>query len=335
MFDETLVVQSAVSAFNNAALAAPTFFWLGLLSVPLMALAYFYGNDFLRRIGWHSADLKKNSAILTIALILIWITSFGGNYGVLRDSTSVLPFCMAALVFFCTFVLSGAARGITLPAWRGVSWRRRLVMVAVFALVAFFVGMSGMQTWWGVLIQIVAFFGGAVIGRFACRGPRALPAGLIVAAAVATVMLMQPEFFRFGQLGALSVLHMGVLLLIGGAVAATAVLRNVHPRGKIHRSAYVKLKWMARFVSALGIVLFLLTESVPVFLGTLAALTAMFAMSVWHADSLPDGLDDKMWAVTLCLLGLAVTVPVISVMGVLVWINAPSVKLYEDSKFLL
>ena len=42
MFDETLVVQSAISAFNNAALVAPTFFWVGVLALPLMALAYFY-----------------------------------------------------------------------------------------------------------------------------------------------------------------------------------------------------------------------------------------------------------------------------------------------------
>ena len=36
MFQDVYVVNSAVSAFNNAALFAPAFLWWGLLSLPLM-----------------------------------------------------------------------------------------------------------------------------------------------------------------------------------------------------------------------------------------------------------------------------------------------------------
>ena len=101
MFDETLVVQSAISAFNNAALIAPTFFWVGVLALPLMALAYFYGCDFMGRIGWHKSELKRNASILTVAVTLLWLISFGGNYAVRRDGRSILPFCIAGIGFLC------------------------------------------------------------------------------------------------------------------------------------------------------------------------------------------------------------------------------------------
>ncbi len=335
MFDESLVVQSAVSAFNNAALVAPTFFWLGLLAAPLMALAYFYGKDFMKRIGWRDADLEKNTGILTVAVTLLWIVAFGGNYGVLRDATSALPFGMAAVVFVCMFVMGAVSRSVRLPAWRGASWHRRGMLAAAVAAVLFFVGASGMHTWWGVLMQVAAFVCGGIAGRYSGRTPRIIPAGLIIIGAVDVLMLMQPEFFRFGQLGALTVVHMAALLAIGGLVAAVAALRNVAPRGRIHRSAYVKLKWMARFLAALGVILFVLTESVPVFLGTLAVLFGMFALSVRHAEKIPHGLDVKLWALILMLFGLITTLPLLSALGVLVWISAPSCDVYSGSKFLL
>src|SRR5574344_1113072 len=34
MFDDAIIVQSAVSAFNNAALYAPAFLWWAVLSIP-------------------------------------------------------------------------------------------------------------------------------------------------------------------------------------------------------------------------------------------------------------------------------------------------------------
>lgn len=336
MFDETLVVQSAISAFNNAALVAPTFFWLGLLALPLMALAYFYGADFMHRIGWTKGTLPRNAAVMTVVITLLWLVSFGGNYDVLRDGRSVLPFCIAGVVFACSALVGAVSRGVALPQWRGMSWRHRAVFALCAMLVAFFIGMSGVHTWWGVLMQIAAFGCGLIFGRMMPRMDAPMPVCLGVVGTITALMLMQPEFFRFGQLGMLSALHLVALLAVGMGLVATVALSGVKSRGRIHRSAYVKLKWMFRFMAALAIVLFFLTESVPVFLGALMVLLMMFAISVWHAKSVPNGLAMQMFAITLGGFGLITCLPVISALGVMIWAAIPSdSNFWQDSRFLL
>ena len=52
-------------------------------------------------------------------------------------------------------------------------------------------------------------------------------------------------------------------------MVASIVLRNVKPQNKIYHSAYVKLKWLMRCLVVLAGVLFVMTESVPVFIGTM------------------------------------------------------------------
>lgn len=185
-------------------------------------------------------------------------------------------------------------------------------------------------------MQIAAFGGGFILGRVVPRAdaPVSVCSGVVLA--VTTLVLMQPEFFRFGQLGALSIIHMLSLLVVGAAFAAVVALSVVNPRGRIHHSAYVKLKWMMRFVVMLAIVLFILTESVPVFLGSVAALFVMFAMSVWHAEKVSNNLWVRFYAVMLGAFGLITTLPVISALGVMLWCSADSKDgLFSDSKFLL
>ena len=118
---------------------------------------------------------------------------------------------------------------------------------------------------------------------------RDIPGILLIIMATTTAMLMQPEFFRYGQLGNLTWLHLGAMMLVGAFTAATIAVRNIVPSNKIHDSAYVKLKWMARFVSMLGVAVFIMTESVPVFLGTTVALFILFALSVWHSGKSSGG----------------------------------------------
>ena len=336
MFDETLVVQSAISAFNNAALLAPTFFWVGVLALPLMALAYFYGADFMRRIGWRANDLIRNASIFSVVVTLLWLVLFGGNYNVLRDGQSVLPFCVSAVVFICTLMLGAVSRDVPCPILRDMTWRRRLLVILGALVVAFLVGMSGLHTWWGILMQIAAFGGGFILGRMMPRVDAPVSVCSIVVLAVSTLILMQPEFFRFGQLGALSIIHMLALLAVGGSFAAVVALAVVRSRGRVYHSAYVKLKWMMRFVAMLAVVLFVLTESVPVFLAVVAVLFIMFAMSVWHAKKVSNNLWVRFYAIMLGAFGLITTLPVISALGVMLWVAADSQdNRFSDSKFLL
>jgi hypothetical protein len=146
---------------------------------------------------------------------------------------------------------------------------------------------------------------------------------------------MQPEFFRFGQLGNLTALHIIFVLLTGMLAAAVVAVRNIRPRGGIHRSAFVKLKWMCRIVTGLCLIMFVLTESVPVFFGAAAALAAMFAISVWHARGLPEYLSEKLWAALLCSFGIMASLPAITALGVAYWAGLPKSDVPGQSKFLL
>ena len=71
-----MIVQSAVSAFNNAALAAPAFFWWAVLSIPLFAMVYFCGGAFMERIGWNARNIKSRASLTTVILTLAWLVLF-------------------------------------------------------------------------------------------------------------------------------------------------------------------------------------------------------------------------------------------------------------------
>lgn len=330
MFNDAIVVQSAVSAFNNAALAAPAFLWWAILAAPLFALVYLCGAAVTNHLGWNRGNIMSRASMVSVVLIVAWVVLFGGNYGVLRDAATVTPFMTAAILFLGMLFIGSHTRGMKLPNAR--PW----IKIAGAAVILAAVCLSDMHAWWGPLLQMAAFVGGLAIGRSAARHEMPAVAGtLMIIMMTTTAILMQPEFFRFGQLGSLTPLHLLFILLIGIAAAAAIALRNVNPRGRIHKSAFVKLKWMARFMAALGVALFFLTESVPIFLGTAAVFLCMFAMSVWHADKIPSALDEKMFALAIGLFGIVAVMPVMTAVAILYWMQLPRESTWRAAKFLL
>jgi len=335
MFDEAIVVQSAVSAFNNAALGAPAFLWYGLLAMPLFVLVYFCGAAFLSKLGWTRHNMMSRCALSTVMLTFMWFVLFGGGFDVLRDGVSVLPFVVAAVIFMCAFFIASRTHGLPIPRFRDMSRRMRAIYIAMVLLLMTALGLSDMHAWWGPLLQIGAFCLGWFIGRRTkFKMPDVFGTILIMFMCV-TAILMQPEFFRFGQLGNLTLLHMLGLMVFGVFAAAAAVLNNVNPRGRVHRSAFIKLKWMARFITALGVVLFFLTESVPVFLGTVAAFIVMFALSQWHAEKVSDTLGTRFFALAIAAFGIITTMPAVTALGILYWGDLPKSDFWGDAKFLL
>lgn len=327
MFEDAIIVQSAVSAFNNAALVAPAFLWSAILTLPLYIIVWLLADKITSLLGWTHANILKRASLWTIIIILGWVVLFGGNYGVLRDDTSMLPFIIALIVFVLSaFIGSRASKNM-------LSKRENLpyIILAVVAL-----GLSDLHAWWGPLLQIAAAFGGFSYGeRIAKPKMYDVPSVLFIIMAVTTVVLMQPEFFRFGQLGNLTWVHLLAVVMVGGLVAATVAVRNIVPSGKIHQSAYIKLKWLARFIAMLGFAVFIMTESVPVFLGLVLMLFILFAMSIWHADKTPVALGDELYAMTILLFGVIITMPVISAIGILYFLNVPHDNLWAESKYLL
>ena len=328
MLNDVFVVQSAASAFNNMALFSPAFLWSALLSLPLFFMVWMCGNLFMAKIGWDKQNLIANSSVWVAGLTFVWVVLFSGSYNVLRDSLSVLPLMIALIIFLTSLFVSSHLRDKKLEKF---GWRQFFILFAVLI----FVGMCDTRTWWGALLQIGALLVGVGLGRFARTGMRVVGGSVLIVLTVTTAILMQPEFFRFGQLGNLTIFHLVAILLFGILGAATVVLFNVVPRGAIKRTVYIKLKWLLRVVCALGGALFLLTEAVPVFLGALGALVLLFTMSIWHSDKADVMLGHKVLAAAMVIFGIITVMPVISAMGILYWKNVKGVDFWSEIRRLL
>lgn len=328
MLNDMAIVQSAASAFNNAALVAPAFLWWAILMLPLYVAVYWYGCDFMTRIGWNRGNLLAKVSFWTVVFVFAWTVMFGGNYAVLRDNLSVLPMLTAVIVFLSSLFVSSHLRDVALPHMR---WKQWLFVLAVLVMV----GGSDTHVWWGPLLQISALLGGVLFGRFAGGAMRPMGGTVLIMMTIIIAVLMQPEFFRFGQLGNLTVFHLLAILLFGIVSVATVVVSNVRSKNKIQDSLFIKLKWLWRVACLLGCALFMLTEAVPVLLGTLIAFAVMFIMSVWHAKNINNALGDKLFAVSLFLFGVICVMPVVSAMGILYWLNTSDCKLWQESKVLL
>ena len=335
MFDESLIVQSAISAFNNAALTAPAFLWWAVLAIPLFIFVYFCGNAFLEKIGWDRKSLTNRFSLITVMLSLAWIILFGGNYEVLRDNATVLPFMVAAISFVASLFIGSHTKQIKIFKWREIPKSKKIQICSFVVLVLLFVGLSDLHAWWGPLLQIGAIIGGLLLGRFAKYEMRPVPGVLLVILTIITAILMQPEYFRFGQLGNLTAFHLLFLLLAGCAAVSTVALRNINARSKIRHSAYIKIKWLVRFISLLCVALFVLTESVPVFLGTLFVVFCSCALSIWHSEKVSDVLAGRMFALSLGLFGVLTVMSVITALGIVYWINLPKENFWQDLKVLL
>lgn len=328
MLSDAIIVQSAVSAFNNLALVAPAFLWYAVLAVPLFVMTYWCKDTIMARMGWNHENILNRMTIWVALLTLAWVVLFGGNYAVLRDNLSVLPMMVAAIVFLTSLFVSSHLRRIPMPEKHWRFW-----VLVIFILIM--VGMSDMHAWWGPLMQIGALGAGLFLGRFAKADMRPYSGTILFVLATTTAILMQPEFWRFGQLGNLSVAHLIAILVIGATAMATIAVQDTNPRKKIKQGAFIKLKWLMRVICALGCALFILTEAVPVFLGTMLVMYISFAMSVWHADKMNLVLGDKMFAIMLITFGIITVMPVVSCLGILFWHSREHIDTWTETKHLL
>lgn len=328
MFDGVVIVDSAISAFNNAALYGAAFLWCAVLAVPLFAVVYLCRDAIIQKLGWNQNNILQHVSVWTAGLTFLWVVLFGGNYGVLRDGLSVLPGMMAMIVFLTSLFVSSYLRKIALPR---MNWWKWIILLLVIGIT----GWSDTHVWWGPLLQIGAMMFGIMLGRFAKAEMRPVGGIVLIVLSVVIAMLMQPEFFRFGQLGNLTVGHVLWMLVLGGMSMATIATLNINARGKIKRGIFIKLKWMCRVMCVLGAALFIITEALPIFLGMLAALFIMFAMSVWHEKQVDLVVGYKMFALVLVCFGVITVMPAISAMGILYWASLPKVDFWSKFKILL
>lgn len=336
MFNDMIVVQSAVSAFNNAALQGAAFLWYAILCLPLFLLVYYCGNSFLERIGWQGKNLKKRLSFVCVLMTLIWVVLFGGNYNVLRDSETVLPFVIASITFFASLFIGSYSKQIHLFDWKKLQKKQKYLAV-LFALCCLtLVVLSDVHTWWDPILQVASIVFGLILGRASKKEISPSFSAWVVMFITTVALLMQPEFFRFGQLGSLTFLHLMSVGFVGICMAIVAALSVAEPKKAIRQSAYIKLKWLARFITLLCFALFVLTESIPVFLGMIFVSFLSVAMSVWHSDmSKKSALKEKMLAIVFMGFGVLTVMPALTAAGILYWMNSDTVDFAREIKALL
>lgn len=312
MFDGFSVVSTAISSFNNAALMGPCFFAVGLLSLPLFYFVFLYGRDILSRLKWTGKTETKISFWAVFCLVL-WLLLFGGNYAVIRDSVSVLPVMVAFVLFVSMIYITNQAiklNYLTVFQDRKVKW----VSGAMLLVLAFF---SAKPDLWGVLMQLSAVVCGIIVGSRLHKNISDISMSTLIFGIMTTLILMQPEYFRFGQLGNLTLVHLGALLMTGFFAVSVLVLKYTNARAKIHESAYIKLKWLFRIIALLALILFVLTESVPVFIGLLGAIGVSEMLTIYHSRKTSENLAKQSWVLLLMCFGVLIMCPVITCLGII------------------
>lgn len=316
MFDPTLVVQSAISSFNNIALRSPDFFWSALLCLPVFVVFWVFAPQISARFLPDSKKRLKTIATWGIAFIAVWLFSHE-SFNALRDGVSL---GISALTAVCVFVLALFAGWKIPPISNFVKikekWRNKIDIVTP-VIIAALVGFCAWGTWQTILVQFIAALFGFYSGRLMIwRNRRQMDSYWMVIGLIAILtfgLVMQPEFFRFGQLGHLTILH--IFFLTAALVASTSciMMRLVRPTGWLRKSWYTRLMWLARSFCILIFVLFVLTESALAFAALAAFAIAQEFIAIRHrpetdANTLKNASED-MWILSLGLFGLLTAMP--------------------------
>ncbi|MDR1207158.1 MAG: hypothetical protein LBK26_01975 [Rickettsiales bacterium] len=324
MIDGSMVVQSAISSFNNAALAAPDFFWMSALCLPIFIAAWIFAGQIYNRFFENG---KCDACILGIAAIAIWILS-RQNFGVLRENFSWAGILLTICLFLAAALLSRRYfdGGTRLSAFIKVKEKyKKWTDGAVPVIIAAAVFACALPDWKMGLVQLAAVAAGVVLGY--CRhakSRKSLDPEMPAAAAMfltTLAMTSQPEFLRFGQMGNLTVIH--ILFLSAAAVlfAVYFATRFVRPNGWPRDSWHRKFKLLGRLCIGLALILFAITESELLFIAAAAGLFAYFAEAVRHMPKTALGrirdVRRHVWYALLCLFGILTSMPLLVVLGII------------------
>ena len=310
MFNEISIVETAVNSFNNSALLSPYFFAIGFLSLPLFYFAYIYGREILNWLKWNTG-LETKVSFWSVLVLTMWLLIFGGNYAVIRDGISLLPLMIAIVLFVSVLYITKQAINLNYLSF----FKNKKSFWIVFTAVILLAVLSAKPDIYGILLQVSAVFCGVLVGARIRKNPSDLVVSTVIFGTMTTLILMQPEYFRFGQLGNLTITHLIILLLTGFFAITALVSKYAKARSKIRETAYIKLKWLVRIIASLALVLFALTESVPVFMGLLIMITISEILTIYHSKHQQTSISKYSWAMMIVCFGLIIICPVITCLG--------------------
>ena len=331
MFNDMSIVSTAISSFNNAALFSPYFFIAGVFTIPLFIMVFLYGRDFVSKFGWQTGDMESKIGFWGVVCVVLWMLLVGGNYAVIRDSISLLPALNAGVLFVSMVFITNRFKKFNYLQKLYNKKSRWLLLVCFLLLAAF----SAMPTWWGILLQLSAIVCGMIVGDRLHKNIPDVLASCIVMGIVTTLLLMQPEYFRFGQLGNLTFLHIAALLLTGFFGITTLAAKYTNARARIYNAAYIKLKWLFRIMSVLALILFVLTESVPIFVGLMAVCALSEMLTIYHSKNISERVYQQSWALFLICFGVIIICPFISMLGIIYMAaNSPKISTKDFTNLL-
>lgn len=313
MLNDVFVATTAVSSFNNAALLNPLFFSAGLLALPLFFMVYLYGRDFVSRFGWNNQNLEQKTVFWSLLFLMFWMLFFGGNYAVIRDSMSLLSIGLSGVLFLLMMVVANyIVRFKYLEKLHDSKLKWLLVFIVFLGVLC-----SGIPTWWDMLLQLSAIVCGTIVGCRLKTNRSWVAMTALIFGLMTVLILMQPEYFRFGQLGNLTMIHLIGIVLTGFFAVTTLIAKYGNARSKIRNSAFIKLRWLLRIIALLALILFVSTESVPVFIGLLGSVAVLEAVSVYHSSKLSGVLFKQSLAMLMICFGVITICPVISAIGII------------------
>lgn len=344
MFDATLVVQSAISSFNNAALFSPDFFWIAVLSLPIFAATWLFSRAVNAKFFGDDKTSLRHMALIISGVMFLWLLTHG-SYAALRDGVGYIHILVAFALFWASAFLSREVSFLPHPVlWDKMkkSWRRLLgILVPALAIVG--IGLTGMPTVVGFGIQAASVILGGLLGRALYKKNRtlgSLSSNLsVLMFVIVTGLVMQPEFFRFGQLGNLTVGHLLFLAMFAILVVANVMLRHVRPGGGMSHAWYRRFLLLAALCLVLIFAVFLMTESVLAFLGLAGGvfLASIFVARHQAKSSRPAMIDfgAKLWIWTLAVFGILIGQPVLVCLAILLWRRGSHEKFWATMKGIL
>ncbi|MCL1786122.1 MAG: hypothetical protein FWG39_03165 [Alphaproteobacteria bacterium] len=333
MLDNQVIVSSAVSTFNNAALWEPGFLWAAILALPLFALAWIMGHDIFGRFLSNAKTRERRFVFPIVLVMFVWAISHG-NFGVIRDGTSLVVILNAIILWLGAIWLSrryyeSGARLSKFIKGKKNPWKK-LVDMAAPPAVAIGAGVAAIGA--GLdesLLQsgavAVGIFTGYMLNRRGARekDPRLLIGVMILLALFGLVM--QPEFFRFGQLAHLSVFHLLFLCLTAAVLAAYFAASLVRPRGWFSDLHYGRYKVFMRAAGLFVVALLFITESALAFAIFCTWALSAAALGVLHAKS--EEHLKKIKGETFLLLpglfGILAALPVLTFIAIILWRQVP------------
>lgn len=317
MLDSSTVVQTAISSFNNSSLLNPSFFWSSFLMIPVFFITFikrFEINKNIEKFKIFSKNKFSSFLFFINIILLFYLIIMHGNYETIRNSITFIPFFIAFVIFLLSssitnFLLKNEFINYSLKKYKKIS------LFGSFILFLFLSSISGYPSVIGFILNPVSILIGILWGK-KYKINEIINTSIILFI-LSIIILMQPEYFRFGQMGNLTIIHKTFLLLIALSIIITLNTLKIPAKGFLYNRAFKKLKWIFRIILGVFSFLFIVTESLPVFIITITIMFFLTASSIFHENYFDKKISVDCLIISIGLFGVISNLPIITILSII------------------